>query len=108
MAVNKKNLLLLFDRPNEPVFLAKNNEKTVFEIPDNFYTDRYRAIGQELSSRVGEDGGERIPVSNISIPNLSVPESLGRHEQFSLFIPRHRRIAGHLIQIFMGNLITTF
>lgn len=101
MAADKKNLLLLFDRPKEPVFMEKGH-KTVFDVPDNFLTDRYKPIGTEVQNRAGENAEKRIPVRNISIPNLRIAMSLGRNEQFSLFIPRHRRIAGNLIDIFMG------
>lgn len=98
---NKKNLLLLFDRPSEPVFMEKGSEKAVFDVPSNYLSDRYKTIGAEVTSRFGD--GERIPVKNISIPNLTIPMSLGRDEPFSLFVPRHRRIAAHLIDIFMSK-----
>lgn len=81
--------------------MPKGN-KTVFDVPDNFLTDRYKPIGAEVQTRAGENAERRIPVRDISIPDLRVPLSLGRGEQFSLFIPRHRRIAGRLIDIFMG------
>lgn len=99
---DKKNLLLLFDRPQEPVFMEKGN-KVVFDVPDNFLTDRYKPIGNEVQSRFGEKAEQRIPVNNISIPDLRIPMSLGRNEQFSLFVPRHRRVAGRLIDIFVGK-----
>ncbi|XP_055709259.1 phenoloxidase 2 [Phlebotomus papatasi] len=99
---DKRNLLLLYDRPQEPVFVEKGEQKTVFDVPDNFLPDRYRAIGNELQNRFGEAAENRIPVKNISLPDLRIPMSLGRHEQFSLFIPAHRHIAGRLIDIFMG------
>lgn len=35
-ANTKKHLSLLFDRPQEPVFVAKGDEKTVFDIPNNY------------------------------------------------------------------------
>lgn len=82
--------------------MAKGNN-TVFDVPGSFYTDRYKPIGTELSTRFGGDAENKISVKQISQPNLSIPMSLGRHEQFSLFIPRHRRIAARLIDIFMGN-----
>uniref|UniRef100_A0A0K8VQL9 tyrosinase n=1 Tax=Bactrocera latifrons TaxID=174628 RepID=A0A0K8VQL9_BACLA len=97
---DKNNLLLLFDRPTEPVFMEKG--KAVFDVPDNFLTDRYRPISTEVQSRFGEMAEQRIPVREISIPDLRVPMSLARDAQFSLFIPAHRRIAGRLIDIFMG------
>lgn len=98
---DKKNLLLLFDRPQEPVFMEKGENNTVFDVPDNFITDRYRPLGNELQNRFGSDS-DRIPVKNIAIPDLSIPLQLGRHEQFSLFIPKHRKISSRLIDIFMG------
>ncbi|XP_039950679.1 phenoloxidase 2-like [Bactrocera neohumeralis] len=97
---DKNNLLLLFDRPTEPIFMEKG--KAVFDVPDNFLTDRYRPISTEVQSRFGEMAEQRIPVREISIPDLRVPMSLARDAQFSLFIPAHRRIAGRLIDIFMG------
>lgn len=83
--------------------MEKGEQKTVFDVPDNFLPDRYRAIGNELQNRFGEAAENRIPVKNISLPDLRIPMSLGRHEQFSLFIPAHRHIAGRLIDIFMGK-----
>ncbi|XP_055858620.1 phenoloxidase 2-like [Episyrphus balteatus] len=100
---DKKNLLLLLDRPAEPIFMEKGTDRsTIFDVPDKFLTDRYRPIGSEVQSRFGEKAEQRIPVKDISIPDLKIPMSLGRREQFSLFIPRHRRIAGRLIDIFLG------
>lgn len=102
---DKKNLLLLLDRPQEPVFMEKGGaaSSSVFDVPDNYLTDRYRPIGTELTSRFGETANQRIPVRNISLPDLRIPMSLARDEKFSLFIPRHRRIAGRLIDIFIGK-----
>lgn len=84
--------------------MEKGPQKKVFDVPSNFLVDRYKGIGPEIQNRFGEGASERIPVrSNISIPNLRVPMQLERDEQFTLHIPRHRRIASHLINIFMGN-----
>ncbi|EDX06280.1 GD10111 [Drosophila simulans] len=99
---DKKNLLLLFDHPTEPVFMDKGKRVTVFDVPDSFLTDRYRPISNEVQSRVGDKVEQRVPVREISIPDLRIPMSLGRDEQFSLFLPKHRRIAGRLIDIFMN------
>jgi tyrosinase len=97
---DKKSLLLLFERPQEPIFMGKGKEEVVFDVPDAYLTDRYRAIRDEVESvqRIGL----RIPVENIAIPDMSIPMSLGRNEQFSLWIPRHRKVAAKLIDIFMG------
>lgn len=100
---NKKNLLLLFDRPLEPVFMEKGPNNAVFDVPNKLLTERYKSDAT-ITSRFGENSLEHISVgANITIPNLSVPMQLDRKEQFSLFIPRHRKIAGHLINIFMGK-----
>lgn len=96
---DKRNLLLLFDHPTEPVFADKR--QTVFDLPDTFLTDRYLPIGNEVQNRFGEKAVKRVPVRDISIPDLRIPMSLGRNEQFSLFLPRHRKIAGRLIDIFL-------
>lgn len=100
---DKKNLLLFFDRPREPIFMAKGKKGTIFDVPDNYLTDRYRPLGVNLQSRFGENAGETVPVRNISLPDLTIPMSLGRHEHFSLFIPKHREISSRLINIFMGK-----
>jgi tyrosinase len=100
---DKKNLLLLFERPQEPVFMEKGKDHAVFDVPDNYLTDRYRPIGDEVQTRFGEVAGAKIAVRNITVPDMRIPMSLGRHEQFSLWIPRHRKIAGRLVDIFMGK-----
>lgn len=65
---DKKNLLLLFERPQEPVFMEKGSKNAVFDVPSNFLNDRYSGIGQELQNRFGETAGERIPVSKLPFP----------------------------------------
>lgn len=81
---DKNNLLLLFERPNEPVFTPKGKDNAVFEVPDNFLTEKYQPIGAEVQSRFGEEAGMRIPVQNIAVPDLKIPMQLGRQENFSL------------------------
>lgn len=76
----RKNLLLLYDRPREPIFMGKG--KSAFDMPDNYLTDRYRPIGVEIQNRFGEYAEERIPVRGIALPDLRIPMSLGRQEQF--------------------------
>lgn len=99
----KENLLLLFERPQEPVFVEKGEKNAVFDVPSKFLTDRFRDIGSEIQAQFSERAEERIPVrDDIPIPDLKIPLSLGRHEQFSLFIPRHRRLASKLTEIFMS------
>lgn len=101
---DKKNLLLLFDRPQEPVFMEKGANGAVFDISSDFLPDRYKEMGADMQVRYGEKATEKIHVkTDINIPDLELPLSLGRHEQFSLFIPRHRKIATRLVEIFLGK-----
>jgi tyrosinase len=99
---SKKNILLLFDRPREPVFIAKGSKKAVFSVPNEYLADKYKPLGVALTNRFGEDADERIDVKKISIPPFGEILELSRDENFSLFIPKHRRIAGRLIDIFLG------
>ncbi|KAJ3650840.1 hypothetical protein Zmor_016918 [Zophobas morio] len=102
MSGTKKNLALLFERPREPVFIAKGDKKTVFDVPNEYLNDRYKPLGVSLSNRFAEDAEERVQVKKISIPPFGEILELERDENFSLFIPKHRRVAGKLIDIFLG------
>ncbi|XP_055837715.1 phenoloxidase 2-like [Episyrphus balteatus] len=98
---DKKNLLLLLERPQEPVFMVKGKEATVFDIPDKYFTDRYKPLGNVVTSKFGENVDRKIPVKDLPQPDLREVMALGRREPFSLFIPRHSKIASKLIDIFM-------
>lgn len=73
-----------------------------FDVPQSFLSDRYKPIGAEIVNRFGEDEGNKIPVTEISLPPLGEILDLGRQENFSLFIPKHRKLAGRMIDIFLG------
>ncbi|XP_046384944.1 phenoloxidase 2-like [Ischnura elegans] len=96
-------VLYLLGRPSEPIFVPKGDRGAVFEIPSNdFLAERFQDVAGDLGTRFGEDTNERVPVNNITIPDLSFPMRLGRNENFSLFLPWHREMATRLIEIFMG------
>lgn len=98
-----KALELLFQRPLEPVFTTRDSGKTVLELPDSFYTDRYRNDTEAVGNRFSKDVDLKIPVQELaSIPNLDFTKKLGPKNQFSLFNDRHREIASQLITLFMG------
>ncbi|KAL1490376.1 hypothetical protein ABEB36_013085 [Hypothenemus hampei] len=99
---DKKNILLLFDRPQEPVFMPKGDQKKVFAVPPEYLSDKYKPIGTQVTNRFGEEANETVPVNRISIPPMGEILELPRDSNFSLFIPKHRRIAGRLIDIFLG------
>lgn len=101
---DKKNLLLLFEHPGEPVFTPKGKDNAVFDVPSNFIEERFQEFGTEIQTRFGEEAGSRIPVGNFGIPDLSVPMQLEKQDNFSLFIPRHRKFASALTAIFLSKL----
>lgn len=37
MASDKNNLLLMFDRPTEPLFMGKGDNQVTFDIPEEYY-----------------------------------------------------------------------
>ncbi|XP_017884414.2 phenoloxidase 1-like [Ceratina calcarata] len=99
---DKSNILYLFDRPSEPIYVPKGNEKVSFDIPPNYLPEQYRNVAVQVLNRFGDEAETKIPVKQISLPDLSVPMQLGRRQPFSLFIPAHRKMAGRLIDIFLG------
>lgn len=66
-------------------------------------TDRLKPLQDQLTDRFASDTKTHITVKRIQIPDLTLPLSLGRQDNFSLFIPFHRRMAAALIDAFMGN-----
>lgn len=83
--------------------MEKGPKGSVFDVPSEFLDDRFKNIGADIQTRYAEKATEIIPIkTDISIPDLALPLSLGRHEQFSLFIPRHRKIATRLVEIFLS------
>ncbi|XP_076636736.1 phenoloxidase subunit A3 isoform X2 [Colletes latitarsis] len=102
MSNNNSNILYLFDRPTEPVYVPRGDEKIGFDIPVDYLPDNYRYVATSIFNRFGEEATTKIQVKQITLPDLSVPMQLGRYAPFSIFIPFHRKLAGHLIDIFMG------
>lgn len=45
-----RGLQTLFKRPLEPLFTVR--DRVAFDIPDTYFTDRYRPIGQDISNRI--------------------------------------------------------
>ncbi|KAG8035032.1 hypothetical protein G9C98_005455 [Cotesia typhae] len=97
-----RGLLYLYDRPSEPVYVPKGDERIAFDIPSDYLPERYQALAVQVFNRFSEETEMKIPVKQISLPDLTIPMQLDRRTSFSLFIPAHRKIAGRLIDIFMG------
>lgn len=104
MADDKNNLLLLFQNPREPLFTPRDGGRTSFDVPENFFTDRYRPLGSTLSTRFGENVTNKVTLSPLTtIPNLDFASNLSRTGGFSLFNQTHKGMAGELIQLFMSQ-----
>lgn len=104
MSSSNENLLLLFRKPNEPVFTKKDDGKTVIEVPEEYYTDRYRPLGGELSTRFGEDVTNKVTLKPLkTFPDLSFLSTLRKDGAFSLFNDVHKEMAGKLIKLFMDQ-----
>ncbi|KAH8307248.1 hypothetical protein KR044_008442, partial [Drosophila immigrans] len=102
MNTDLKALELLFQRPLEPVFTTRDKGKTVFDLPESFYTDRYRNNTEEVANRFSFNVQTRIPLRELtSVPNLDFAAKLGKKDQFSLFNTRHREIASQVIKLYI-------
>ncbi|XP_035911269.1 phenoloxidase 2-like [Anopheles stephensi] len=102
MSDNRK-LLALLQRPLEPTFYPKDGGKTVIDLPENYHTDRYKPIGDSLQTRFSSDAEVRIAVRASNLPDFAFAEAIPRRGDFSLFIPKHRQIAGDLINLFINQ-----
>ncbi|KAL7737730.1 hypothetical protein ACLKA6_006121 [Drosophila palustris] len=102
MNTDLKALELLFQRPLEPVFTTRDQGKTVFDLPESFYTDRYSNNTEEVANRFSQNVETRIPLRELAQkPNLAFAKKLGKKAQFSLFNTQHREIASQLIQLYI-------
>lgn len=99
MTDKSSNLLLLFQKPLEPVFMPKDNGKTVIELPPDYYEPRY----QQISSRFNTDDDveNRVALVPFAPPDLSFTYNLAKNAAFSLFNQKHKEIAAKLTKIFM-------
>lgn len=103
MAKNRQELLLLFDHPNDPIFVPRGDTISAFEIPTNYLLDRYRDMISEIHESVYSNAEVMIRVEDNGVPDLRVPSQLGRQENFISFLPKHRKYATALIKIFLGK-----
>ncbi|KXJ82217.1 hypothetical protein RP20_CCG014933 [Aedes albopictus] len=98
---SSSDVLALLQRPLEPTFYPKDDGKVVLEIPDEYLTDRYRPIGDQLQKRFTDNVDIRIPVRNVGTPDIAFAQVIDRRASFSLFIEKHRAIASKLIELFI-------
>ncbi|XP_050531052.1 phenoloxidase 1-like [Daktulosphaira vitifoliae] len=112
---DKKSLLYLFDRPTEPIFAGKGNEKSpqdagkvYFELPNEYLPTRYQSISSGLDTRFQDQDSKHkatyIPVTKLSkLPDISFALALKRDTAFCLFNSYHNEIAGKLIELLMST-----
>ncbi|XP_035911262.1 phenoloxidase 2-like [Anopheles stephensi] len=93
----------LLQRPYEPTFVPKNNGQLYYDVPDSYLTDHYRPFGAALQNRFGTNAQTRIPLPNITAPDLAYADVVGRRGGFSVFQPSHQRVAGQLIEEFLNQ-----
>lgn len=103
MASNSTKFSGLLQRPYEPIFLPKSDGQLYYELPDNYLTDRYRPIGSTLQNRFGMNIQTRIPLPNITPPDISFAQRVPRRGGFTMFNPVHRQVAGQLIELFLSQ-----
>ncbi|XP_072377116.1 phenoloxidase 1-like [Diabrotica undecimpunctata] len=102
----KENLLLLFDRPREPIDLPKGPRGLKFEVPKEYLKDEYQNIEREPETSVRSIMMPPTPffqIKKFPLPPLGEILDLGIDENFSLFIPRHKKLAARLTSIFMDT-----
>lgn len=92
------NLSLLFQRPLESIFFAKDNGKKKFDLPADFLTERYKDTVVERSNVA-----KYITVKDIVKPDLSFADGLTKYEAFSLFLSKHTEISTKLTQLFLDQ-----
>lgn len=97
------DLVLMFDRPQEPIFMPKGHGGNIaFDVPADLLDNRINSEAGLVNRLGAADADEHISVGSIAIPDLSIPQLITRDQNFSLFVPLHRRAAARLIEIFMG------
>ncbi|XP_025414834.1 phenoloxidase 1-like [Sipha flava] len=99
---DRSSILYLFDRPKEPLFVAKGENNVSFDVPSEYLIDRYKPLVSDIHNRF--PGDKNISVKKLNnIPDLSLPLSLSRNASFSLFNPLHSKMASMLIEAFMAT-----
>nr|WGN96286.1 setae polypeptide [Ochrogaster lunifer] len=110
------SMVLLFDRPNEPIITPKGDKGAIFQLTESFVPPEYVNNGVELNNRFGDDATERIPLKELAeYPKFPNASQLPSDADFSLFLPRHQIMATEVIDTFMNvpenelqDLLSTF
>lgn len=101
----KKALSLLFDRPKEPLFHGRSDDGAVFDIPTSFIARRFQSCSGVIAARMKRSESPKMKIEvneHLKLPDIGpFIDGLPRDKSFSLWIPRHAKIAGKLIRLFM-------
>lgn len=99
-----RNLLLLFDRPREPIFLPKGDRKMIFVLPQNFYIDNYRGDLEPIKQWIDKENlDQKIMVKELKkMPDMRNLTQIGPEDNFSFFYEKHRQVAAQLVSLFLN------
>lgn len=106
MTDKKTALSLLFDRPKEPIFKEKGDQGLIFDVPKSFIAERFADVNVDIQSRFGDDSSPHFNINQQSgrTPDIKqFTDGLERDAPFSLWVPRHTKVAGQLIELFMAQ-----
>jgi tyrosinase len=105
MVDKKRALGLMFDRPKEPMFKEKGEDGIIFDMPKSFITDHYQKVASVVQSRFGDETSQRFSITQSGEAPDVTPYTTGlaRDAPFSLWVPKHSKIAGKLIELFMAQ-----
>ncbi|GLH04004.1 Sex-specific storage-protein 2 [Gryllus bimaculatus] len=110
---NRSLVPLLLERLNEPVVLPKGDNRNVFfDVPAKYLDSRIRGLTllrppYGMLGSASFVGPTQLDNATVEVPDVAVPElgpalELSREEDFSLFFPRHRVMARHLVDILIS------
>jgi Hemocyanin, all-alpha domain len=100
MAAN--NLLLLFERPREPLVVPKGRDNVLFEVPRSFLTERFQSMAPLIEKKFANEIRSRVPVQDTHVPDLAAVSAFPRTDNFTLLQKNHREIASQMVEIFMS------
>lgn len=97
---NIGNILYLFYRPHEPIYMGKGENNVHFGIPKSYMVRQNLSLDTILKSQTT---GEKFPVVALDpLPDLSFIQEMTDDDTFSDFSPKSSTIAGKLITMFMN------
>ncbi|KAK7794457.1 hypothetical protein R5R35_003821 [Gryllus longicercus] len=110
---NRSLVPLLLERLNEPVVLPKGDNRNVFfNVPAKYLDSRIRGLTllrppYGMLGSASFVGPTQLDNATVEVPDVAVPDlgpalELSREEDFSLFFPRHRVMARHLVDILLS------